>query len=236
MTVESEWLDRWRLVEDADAGLTVEVDLRQAATKPFSLKVNGIRSLRINSDGTQWEFPHSRVLDVDGHVAVLGVVVEPQMRVRQLVADGLIPIDRTIFADPVEGVLMAFYAPAADYTLSATIENPAPQLDTMTSFLMTIGRHQLTIDGGFILEPQIRKVFAFDFTAPAEWKIQYVHDGAGTVLSFERYEGQDGVDTYHVQLPQGALPGTPYQVELRATRSEERRVGEECRSRWSPYH
>jgi hypothetical protein len=217
MTVESEWLDRWRLVEDADAGLTVEVDLRQAATKPFSLKVNGIRSLRINSDGTQWEFPHSRVLDVDGHVAVLGVVVEPQMRVRQLVADGLIPIDRTIFADTVEGVLMAFYAPAADYTLSATIENPAPQLDTMTSFLMTIGRHQLTIDGGFILEPQIRKVFAFDFTAPAEWKIQYVHDGAGTVLSFERYEGQDGVDTYHVQLPQGALPGTPYQVELRAT-------------------
>ena len=26
------------------------------------------------------------------------------------------------------------------------------------------------------------------------------------------------------------------QQELEATRSEERRVGKECRSRWSPYH
>ena len=25
-------------------------------------------------------------------------------------------------------------------------------------------------------------------------------------------------------------------VEVEATRSEERRVGKECRSRWSPYH
>ena len=28
----------------------------------------------------------------------------------------------------------------------------------------------------------------------------------------------------------------PGQVTVRATRSEERRVGKECRSRWSPYH
>src|SRR5256886_16441477 len=28
----------------------------------------------------------------------------------------------------------------------------------------------------------------------------------------------------------------PEQVRLRAARSEERRVGKECRSRWSPYH
>ncbi len=216
-TVESEWLDRWRVVEDADAGLTVEVDLRQAATKPFTLKVNGVRNLRISGDGTQWTFPQSRVLDVDGHVAVLGVVVEPQMRVRQIVADGLIPVGRTIFEDTVDGVLMAYYAPSTDYTLSATIENPAPQLDTMTSFLMTIGRRELTIDGGFILEPQIRKVFAFDFTAPADWKIQYVRDAGGTELPFERYVGQDGFDTYHVRLPQGAVPGEPYQVELRAS-------------------
>ena len=27
-----------------------------------------------------------------------------------------------------------------------------------------------------------------------------------------------------------------FAVDLGATRSEERRVGKECRSRWSPYH
>jgi len=31
-------------------------------------------------------------------------------------------------------------------------------------------------------------------------------------------------------------PEPPDSVALRAERSEERRVGKECRSRWSPYH
>src|SRR2546425_394151 len=30
--------------------------------------------------------------------------------------------------------------------------------------------------------------------------------------------------------------GTAYVVSIRGVRSEERRVGKECRSRWSPYH
>ena len=34
--------------------------------------------------------------------------------------------------------------------------------------------------------------------------------------------------------PENAL--VPYPVIVAATRSEERRVGKECRSRWSPYH
>src|SRR3712207_9545493 len=34
-----------------------------------------------------------------------------------------------------------------------------------------------------------------------------------------------------------AVPGSALQVAVaRETRSEERRVGKECRSRWSPYH
>ena len=38
----------------------------------------------------------------------------------------------------------------------------------------------------------------------------------------------------------GRVPGPPIRVKegerLRVVRSEERRVGKECRSRWSPYH
>src|SRR5256885_2639372 len=33
-----------------------------------------------------------------------------------------------------------------------------------------------------------------------------------------------------------AFPQTHADVQLQAMRSEERRVGKECRSRWSPYH
>ena len=32
------------------------------------------------------------------------------------------------------------------------------------------------------------------------------------------------------------LPDAPAQEEIALPRSEERRVGKECRSRWSPYH
>ena len=32
------------------------------------------------------------------------------------------------------------------------------------------------------------------------------------------------------------LPGMTYAAFVRSPRSEERRVGKECRSRWSPYH
>ena len=32
------------------------------------------------------------------------------------------------------------------------------------------------------------------------------------------------------------VPAKPLRMALGTTRSEERRVGKECRSRWSPYH
>ena len=41
------------------------------------------------------------------------------------------------------------------------------------------------------------------------------------------------VDTEHMQ---GLLDKEGYEVGNNIERSEERRVGKECRSRWSPYH
>ena len=39
----------------------------------------------------------------------------------------------------------------------------------------------------------------------------------------------------HLVIREGRM-GEPEMEELMRTRSEERRVGKECRSRWSPYH
>ena len=36
--------------------------------------------------------------------------------------------------------------------------------------------------------------------------------------------------------PDDAVPRFDYENHVRTLRSEERRVGKECRSRWSPYH
>src|ERR1043165_9060129 len=50
-----------------------------------------------------------------------------------------------------------------------------------------------------------------------------------------------GTTNKHVSLPAGVVrlhsaPEGCYQYDAQLTRSEERRVGKECRSRWSPYH
>ena len=73
----------------------------------------------------------------------------------------------------------------------------------------------------------------------------------------QNYSGEEGLQ-YHLQIRKGdvgryvILPGDPKRCKKIAayfenpvlvadsrefvTRSEERRVGKECRSRWSPYH
>src|SRR2546425_13146241 len=56
---------------------------------------------------------------------------------------------------------------------------------------------------------------------------------------------ENGVDSVKVRLGRmtdeelaaaGVLPGVGHGQRPRDVRSEERRVGKECRSRWSPYH
>src|SRR2546426_4505933 len=54
---------------------------------------------------------------------------------------------------------------------------------------------------------------------------------AGRALGID--EVASAVDAGNVNLPTGVLWG-PHRAYM--VRSEERRVGKECRSRWSPYH
>src|SRR5258708_38679273 len=49
---------------------------------------------------------------------------------------------------------------------------------------------------------------------------------AGTEALRVKHDVRHNINALHDMLPQ----------ELKETRSEERRVGKECRSRWSPYH
>src|SRR3712207_6974353 len=67
---------------------------------------------------------------------------------------------------------------------------------------------------------------------------------------FRSFDDTLGMGTHAAELRKGGkkvIGGTPYtdrleddrsfgQQELARARSEERRVGKECRSRWSPYH
>ena len=59
-----------------------------------------------------------------------------------------------------------------------------------------------------------------------------------------RLQAQEEMDPVHPRVPAALLPEKkppkyplcPGDAAVSTTRSEERRVGKECRSRWSPYH
>ncbi len=44
------------------------------------------------------------------------------------------------------------------------------------------------------------------------------------------------VSYYDYYQPEAYVPSSDTYIEKDSSRSEERRVGKECRSRWSPYH
>ena len=67
------------------------------------------------------------------------------------------------------------------------------------------------------------------------------HDGeVETVISVDdvNRQAQQLAETISLEKISGLVEGDPFlKIEdLNAGRSEERRVGKECRSRWSPYH
>src|SRR5260370_13162470 len=71
----------------------------------------------------------------------------------------------------------------------------------------------------------IRRISRFD---PSDHAVQV----AGEILDFDEHRYVTPKDRPHVSR---AVPLALAAVD-EALRSEERRVGKECRSRWSPYH
>src|SRR2546421_6667397 len=63
--------------------------------------------------------------------------------------------------------------------------------------------------------------------------------GSSSHFAHGRVPGPPTLSGRYNGLPIGFIPGRGSSISFRSvepTRSEERRVGKECRSRWSPYH
>ncbi len=226
--VKSPLLARWSMAQQADRRV-LDVYLREQTTDTVVLNLSALRS---PSQLDQWSLPALEPIDVAGQVAVVGLLVEDRLKARNIETQGLLPIDTAVLTAalpasvfeaepgaPRVRPVVAYYAPQSGFGLSAGFRKPEARVLVTTNLLLTLTDKDHRVRGGFTLQPEVEKLFTFDFTVPAGWHVTRVTTGDDKPLVFERYGGADEAARIHVRLPQGVMPGQPYVTYFEAESS-----------------
>jgi hypothetical protein len=220
---ESPLLARWETKQEGDAKV-LELTLREPTTEQIVVEISANRSPKADADWlaslANWKFPALVPLDVEGQVAVLGLLVEDRLRPENIAATNLLPIDADVLAGAIPASVLnaepgapdvrqvvTYYAPSAQYDLTARFARPPAGLKVATNSLLIIADKGLTLTGGFALTPEAENLFDFRFTIPAGWQVTQVTRADGTPLSIERYATADGGTRVLVRLPGGVAAG-----------------------------
>jgi hypothetical protein len=223
--VQSPLLSRWA-VSAGSGGSQLEVFLREETT---GVVVLGISALRAQPDLEAWRLPRLEPLEVAGHVAVVGVLLDRRLQIEELVAQAGIPIDSAVILqalpatarldDPGRPPLraaIAYYAPSTDFALAGRFAAPPAGRRVTSNLLLTVARSGLTVRGGFALLAENEKLFSLEVEGPADWDVTRVNDAAGTPLAFERYGAPGQPGRLLVRFPKGCPPGEPRTVVFEA--------------------
>ena len=223
--VSSPQLARWAM-EPADTRQVLDVRLREQTTDTVVLNLSAVR---MAPDLNAWSLARLEPLDVVGQVAVVGLLVDQRMKAESIAASGLISIDtdvlrqaipETVFqAEPGAPALksvVAWYAPQPEFNVSARFTKPPERLAVTSNVLLVLDDQGHQARGGYLLQPEVDKLFAVDLTVPAGWKITGVTDPDRKPLAFERYAADDGAGRVHVKLPRGISPGEEYRIYFEA--------------------
>jgi hypothetical protein len=222
--VESVLLARWEEKAEEGGRKVLEATLREPTSDQIVLHLTANRSPAAYADWLgalrEWNFPKLEPLDTAGHVAVIGLLVEDRLQPEKITASGLLPIDSAALAGaipasvlkaepgaPVVRQVVSFYAPASEFSLSASFLRPPAALKVSSNSLLVIGDQGLTLQGGFALTPQAENLFQFRFVAPAGWQVTQVTTADGAVLPIERYPVPAGGTNVAVRLSKGIAVG-----------------------------
>ena len=128
--------------------------------------------------------------------------------------------DHSNYTDWVRNLRIFLIAAKKDYVLEALL-GEAPILenqDIMNAWQSRADDYSLVQCGMlYILEPGLQKRFE-----------QH--------RAYEMFEELEMVFQAHARVERYEVSDKFYSCKMEGNRSEERRVGKECRSRWSPYH
>lgn len=220
-------VSRWEM-NDVDGQRELEVTLREPATETVVLNISGTRTPALLD---RWSVARLRPLDVAADVAIVGLVVEDRMITRGLTADRLIPVDTSVLTAALPDSLFqaepgaptirpvaAYYAPQADYSLTADFELPPGQLKSTANVLLSLDKTGQRVRGGFALLAEFERQFHLHFRMPPGWTLTEVANAAGQPLKFEVYPTGDaeGPTRVHVFYPQGIPAGAAASVTFRA--------------------
>ncbi len=212
--VASPLLAQWVLRKEGEQEV-LEVTLREPTRATEEINISASRAPVAMG---RWTMPQLKPRDVAGHVAVVGLVAESQLRPLGLTATNLIHLDTSVLRDalpasvfdtepgaPSIRQIAAYYAPGGDFSLSATLEDPEDELRVATHMLLSLDAQQQTLRGGFTLTPQASKLTAFAFQLPADWRLDRLYDADQKPLEFDRYR-TDGNARFVVTLAKTIQP------------------------------
>ncbi|MDX1945917.1 MAG: hypothetical protein SFU86_11010 [Pirellulaceae bacterium] len=230
--VEATQLARWE--EKVEGGVkTLEATLREPTTDQVVLAISANRSPAADGDWlatlADWKFPRLVPLDVEGQVAVIGLLAEDRLRAESIQSTSLLPIDASVLASAIPASVLkaepgapsvrqivTYYAPAADYNLSARFVKPARGLSVATNSLLVAADGGLSLTGGFALTPEAESLFEFHFTLPQGWQLVQVTRADGAPLETERFALATGGTRVLVRLGTGIRVGQTGTVNFEA--------------------
>jgi hypothetical protein len=223
--VSTPLLARWAVTAEGPRRL-LDVRLREQTTERVVLNLS---ALRTGAASDPWKLAQFTPLDVVGQVAVVGLLVDQRLKAEAIDQSGLIPIDtavlrqaipETVFREepgaPSLRPVVAYYAPQARFSLSARFTRPAAEVSVKTSVLVEVQEKGLEARGGFVLTPEVEKLFGFDFSLPAGWQVTAVTAPDGKALAYESFTTADAPGRVRVTLPGGVAPGQLYRVNFQA--------------------
>jgi hypothetical protein len=225
--VSSPLLSQW-VIRREETGDLLAIKLREPTR---STEVVHVAAIRTPVEIGAWTMPQLAARDVASQVTVVGLLAETRLRPLGFQPHNLIAIDNTILQTalpssilqaepgaPQVRPLVAYYAPASDFRLTATLEDPPDEMRLAMHLLLSLDEQQQTLHGGFTLTPQATKRRSFTFRLPRQWQLESIRTSKDAPLTCDRYQA-DAETRYVVRLPQAIAPGTSQTIYFDATYS-----------------
>ncbi|GAB6186178.1 hypothetical protein [Thermopirellula anaerolimosa] len=211
--------------QQAEDRRELTIALREPTAGRITVRVQGVQT---GTSETDVPIALFQPLDTASHAAVVGLMLDPNLRVESFREAGVVRIDGSAVAEVLapltEGtdetlrgrLVGAWYAPWGDPAVTVRVERPQPQLDALMNLVFTVKETELSLLGEVFLTPLEEKLYEVVLLRPADWHVTRVTLSDGTAVHFESFGRLDEAGRLVVRLPQGIAVGEQTRIDFQA--------------------